>query len=100
MKYNNIVLLAAQFKFLANFYANGVNQLQMVYTVVDVMLKLQKSVLNITRFGDFTEVVLKVHIFWDVRLWCWVNTSDVSTDCNASSSEGGGTTVLQNCVNC
>jgi hypothetical protein len=71
-----------------------------VDTDVDVMLKLKKSVLNIMRFADLTAVVLKVHIFWDVRLWCWVNASDVSKDCSASSSEGGGTTVLRNGVNC
>jgi hypothetical protein len=72
----------------------------MVDTDVDVMLKLKKSVLNVIRFGNLTAVVLKVHIFWDVRLWCWVNNSDVSKDCNASSSEGGSTTILQNSVNC
>jgi hypothetical protein len=54
--------------------------------------------MTVVIFGDLTAVVLKVHIFWDVMLWCWVNTSDVSKDCNASSSEGAGTTVLQNIV--
>jgi len=74
--------------------------MQIVDTDVDVMFKFKKSVLSIMRWGNLTAVVLKVHIFWDVMLWCWVNTSDALKDCNASSSEGGGTTVLQNGVNC
>jgi hypothetical protein len=72
----------------------------MVDTDVDVMLKLKRSVMNIMRFGDLTAVILKVHIVWDVRLWSWVITSDVLKDYNTLSSEGGGTTVLQNGVNC
>lgn len=93
-------MLAARFKFPADWFANGLNQLQMVDTDVDVILKLKKSVMNIVRFGDLTTIVLKLHIFWDVMLWCWVNTSDVVKDCNASYSEGGGTAVLRNFVNC
>jgi hypothetical protein len=38
LKWNTtILLLAAGFKFPANFYANGLSQLQMVDTNVDVM---------------------------------------------------------------
>ena len=54
--------------------------------------------MTIVRFGDLMAVVLKVHNFWDVMVWCWVNNSDVSKDSNASSSEGVSTTVLQNIV--
>jgi hypothetical protein len=74
--------------------------MQIVDTDVYVMLKFKKSVLSIMRWGNLTALVLKVRIFWDVMLWCWVNTYDASKDCNASSSEGVGTTVLQNGVNC
>jgi hypothetical protein len=41
----------------------------MVFTDVDVMIILKKSVMNIMRSGDLTAVVLKVHIFWDTVVY-------------------------------
>ena len=36
----------------------------------------------------FTTVLLRIQVFWDVMLCCWVNGSTVSQECSAMQQHG------------
>jgi len=49
----------------------------------------QKEVMNYEIIiSFFTTVLLRIQVFWDVMLCCWVNGSTVSQECSAMQQHG------------